>query len=298
MSTLNPFKPARIIDLLHAEQPAASVEFFPPQNDEGNALLWNTVSTLKQNTHPAYVSITYGAGGSTRSRTMEIARRLQNEYHFTVMVHLTCVGSSRNDLEGIIEELYQGGFRNIMALRGDPPKGETSFQQYKDGFRYGGDLVELIKKLHPDICVGGGAYPEKHPEAASLETDLDSLKRKVDQGADFLTTQLFFDNEVYFRFVERCRRAGIQVPIVPGILPVLSLSQVRRFCKMCGSTLPRALERQLERVESNDEAVQSVGIAWAWHQIRDLLRSGAPGYHLYILNRAPAALALFDAPGK
>lgn len=294
MSDISTATSRRITDLQKSGSALASIEFFPPQNDEGLNLLWDSVERL-ETSRPDYVSVTYGAGGSTRSRTLEIARKLQDEKGYIVMPHLTCVGSSRDDLIQIIEELYGYGFRNIMALRGDPPKGETEFQPYKDGFRYGGDLVALIKEIRPEICVGAGAYPEKHPEATTLEADIDTLKRKVDQGADFLTTQLFFDNDVYFRFRERCDQAGIQVPIFPGILPVLSLSQIRRFCKMCGSTLPSLLERQLERVANNDDAVQALGIAWAYHQIRDLIKNGAPGYHLYILNRANSALGLFDS---
>lgn len=294
MSNLSVQASRRVTDLVQAGNPLASIEFFPPHNDDGLTLLWETVERLEKN-RPDYVSVTYGAGGSTRGRTLEIARKLQDEKGYTVMPHLTCVGSSRDDLIQIINELYDYGFRNIMALRGDPPKGETEFQPYKDGFRYGGDLVELIKELHPDICTGAGAYPEKHPEAATLETDIDSLKRKVDQGADFLTTQLFFDNDVYYRFLDRCEKAGIHVPIFPGILPVLSLNQIRRFCKMCGSQLPPLLEQQLERVADQDEAVQAIGTVWAYHQIRDLIHHGITGYHLYTLNRAGSALALLGS---
>jgi methylenetetrahydrofolate reductase (NADPH) len=179
-----------------------------------------------------------------------------------------------------------------MTLRGDPPKGETSFTPYKDGLRYASDLVELLKSRHSDFCLGVGGYPEKHPEAPSLEIDLAHLKRKVDAGAAFITTQLFFDNSIYYRFVEKCRAAGINVPIVPGIMPVLSLKQIQRFTAMCGTTLPQKLITRLEVAAENTDVVETIGIDWALTQIRDLLAQGAPGYHLYILNRAKGALAL------
>lgn len=208
------------------------------------------------------------------------------------MPHLTCVGHTAADLGGIADRIHAGGFRNIMALRGDPPKGETTFTPYHDGLRYGGDLVALLKVRHPDFCLGVGGYPEKHPEAATPEADLTNLRRKVDAGAGFITTQLFFDNAVYYRFVGRCRAAGITVPILPGLMPVLSLRQIQRFTAMCGATLPAPLLARLEGAGENTEAVEAVGSEWALGQIRDLLAQGAPGYHLYILNRAKGALAL------
>ena len=208
------------------------------------------------------------------------------------MPHLTCVGHTRAELSEVADRIYAGGFRNIMTLRGDPPKGETTFTPYKDGLRYASDLVALLKSRHPDFCLGVGGYPEKHPEAPSLEADLTALKIKIDAGADFITTQLFFDNAVYYRFVDKCRAAGITVPIVPGIMPVLSLKQIQRFTAMCGTTLPAKLSTRLEVAAENTDVVETIGIDWALTQIRDLLAQGAPGYHLYILNRAKGALAL------
>ena len=179
-----------------------------------------------------------------------------------------------------------------MTLRGDPPKGESVFQTATDGLSYANELVSLLKSRHPDFCLGVGGYPEKHPEAPSLDIDLDNLKRKVDAGADFITTQLFFDNEIYLRFVDRCRAAGITIPIVPGIMPVLSTKQIARIAAMCGASLPAALTRRLEVAGENADVVEIIGIDWALDQIRDLVAQGAPGYHLYILNRARPALAL------
>jgi methylenetetrahydrofolate reductase (NADPH) len=217
---------------------------------------------------------------------------LRSEFGFTVMPHLTCVGHSRAELAEIADRIHGDGFRNVMALRGDPPKGSAQFSVAADGLRYANELVSLLKERHPDLCLGVGGYPEKHPEAPSPQTDLENLRRKVDAGAGFVTTQLFFDNEVYYRFVERCRAASIAVPIVPGLMPVLSLKQVQRFTSMCGATIPPTLVRRLEAAGEAAEIVEAVGIDWALAQIRDLLAHGAPGYHLYILNRAKSALAL------
>jgi methylenetetrahydrofolate reductase (NADPH) len=271
--------------------PLRSLEFFPPKDDAGVAALRETALTLRR-IAPDFVSVTYGAGGSTRERTAQVSRILREEIGFTVMPHLTCVGHTRFELNDIADQLHAGGYRNIMTLRGDPPKGQTEFVPSKDGLRYASDLVALLKARHPDFCLGVGGYPEKHPEAPSATADLDNLKRKVDAGADFITTQLFFDNAVYYRFVEQCRARGINVPIVPGIMPVLSLKQIRRFTEMCGAHLPEKLVKRLETAGDHPEVVEALGIEWALGQIRDLLARGAPGYHLYILNRAKSGLAL------
>jgi methylenetetrahydrofolate reductase (NADPH) len=284
--------PDQPISSLFAQQrPLRSLEFFPPKDEAGVEALRQTASALKR-IAPDFVSVTYGAGGSTRERTAQVSRLLREEIGFTVMPHLTCVGHTRHELNGVADQLHAGGYRNIMTLRGDPPKGQTEFIPYQDGLRYGSDLVALLKLRHPDFCLGVGGYPEKHPEAPSPEVDLANLKRKVDAGADFITTQLFFDNAVYYRFVDRCRAAGIRVPILPGIMPVLSLKQIRRFTEMCGATLPPQLIKRLEAAGEHPEVVEALGIEWALTQIRDLLAHGAPGYHLYIMNRAKSALAL------
>lgn len=272
-------------------RPLRSLEFFPPKDDAGVEALRASATALKR-MNPDFVSVTYGAGGTTRDRTAQVSALLKSELGFTVMPHLTCVGHSRAELNDVADRIYAGGFRNIMTLRGDPPKGATEFQVTRDGLRYANELVELLKARHADFCLGVGGYPEKHPEAPSLDVDLTHLKRKVDAGAAFVTTQLFFDNTVYYRFVEKCRAAGITVPIVPGIMPVLSLKQIKRFTEMCGASLPPALVTRLEAATENPDVVEIIGIDWALTQIRGLLANGAPGYHLYILNRAKAALAL------
>lgn len=271
--------------------PLRSLEFFPPKDNAGVEALRQTAATLKR-IAPDFVSVTYGAGGSTRERTAQVSRLLREEIGFTVMPHLTCVGHSRFELNDVADQLHAGGYRNIMTLRGDPPKGDTAFKPTADGLRYASELVALLKTRHPDFCLGVGGYPEKHPEAPSLDVDLDNLKRKIDAGADFITTQLFFDNAVYYRFVDQCRARGIHVPIVPGIMPVLSLKQIKRFTEMCGASLPATLIKRLEAAGEHPEVVEALGIEWALSQIRELLARGAPGYHLYILNRAKSGLAL------
>ncbi len=285
-------KADRPISALFAEQrPLRSLEFFPPKDDAGVEALRQAAEALRK-IEWDFVSVTYGAGGTTRERTAQVSRLLKDEFGFTVMPHLTCVGHSRAELVALADQIHGDGFRNIMTLRGDPPKGATTFTPAPDGLRYANELVELLKARHPDFCLGVGGYPEKHPEAVSLEVDLDNLKRKVDAGADFITTQLFFDNTIYHRFVEKCRAAGITVPIVPGLMPVLSVKQIQRIATLSGSVLPTALARRLEVAESNPDVVEIIGIDWTLNQIRDLLAHGAPGYHLYILNRAKSALAL------
>jgi len=282
----------RPISALFAEnRPLRSLEFFPPKDDAGVEALRQTATALKSIPWD-FVSVTYGAGGTTRERTAQVSRLLKDEFGFTVMPHLTCVGHSRAELTALADQIYDGGFRNIMTLRGDPPKGETAFTVAPVGLRYANELVALLKARHPDFCLGVGGYPEKHPEAVSLEADLDALKRKVDAGAAFITTQLFFDNAIYHRFVEKCRARGITVPIVPGLMPVLSVKQIQRIATLSGSVLPAQLARRLEVAEVNPDVVEIIGIDWALTQIRDLLAHGAPGYHLYILNRAKSALAL------
>lgn len=284
--------PDRPISELFAERRVLrSLEFFPPKDDAGVEALRATAQALRR-MQPDFVSVTYGAGGTTRDRTAQVSALLRTEFGFTVMPHLTCVGHSRTELAALADRIHAGGFRNIMTLRGDPPKGTTEFQAAADGLRHASELAELLKSRHSDFCLGVAGYPEKHPEAPSLEADLTHLRRKVDAGAAFVTTQLFFDNAVYYRFVEKCRAAGITVPIVPGIMPVLSLKQIQRFTQMCGATLPTQLTKRLEAAADNADVVETIGIDWALNQIRGLIANGAPGYHLYILNRAKGALAL------
>jgi len=278
-------------------RPLRSLEFFPPKDEAGVAALKGVAAELAK-IAPDFASVTYGAGGSTRQRTAEVSRLLRGELGCPIMPHLTCVGHSREELHALADEIYASGFRNIMTLRGDLPKSAnaSSAPPLTDTPRYASDLVALLKARHGDFCLGVAAYPEKHPQAASADADIAHLKAKVDAGADFAVTQLFFDNTVYFRFVEKCRAAGITVPIVPGIMPALSLAQVRRFTSMCEVVLPEMLASQLDAAgEDSPDEVAHVGTQWAIAQVRELLAGGAPGYHLYTLNRARSAVELCAA---
>ena len=275
------------------ETPLFSVEFFPPKSESAASQLLATAKQLRS-CQPDFVSITYGAGGSTRSRTLKYARTLQNEFGFDMMPHLTCVGHSKDELQAIIREFKQSGFNRIMALRGDPPQGESNFTPHPDGLGYANELVELIRLTHPECAIAVAGYPEKHPEATNPELDLQNLKRKVDAGASFITTQLFFDNAVYFKFVEDCRNMGIHVPILPGLLSIRSREQAHRFCQMCEATLPDALDQQLLAAGEEPKAVQAVGQNWLFQQAKDLIENGAPGIHLYILNQADPAIKLLE----
>jgi len=272
-----------------------SVEFFPPKDEAGGERMLNTASLIQPH-KPDFVSITYGAGGGTRSTTMRYAKILREEHGFEVMPHLTCVGHTRDELLEILEDFAEAGFGNVMALRGDPPKGESEFRTVPGGLSYGSDLVSLIRENFPDFGIGVGGYPEKHPEAPNSQTDLINLKTKVDAGADFITTQLFFDNEVYFDFVTQCEAMGITVPILPGLLPVLTLGQVRRFCDMCESRLPSRLEQNLEAQPKEEQA--KVGAQWALEQVEGLLAGEAPGFHLYALNQSASTLAILEGIGR
>jgi methylenetetrahydrofolate reductase (NADPH) len=283
-----------ITSALSQANPLFSVEFFPPKDDAGGRRMLETAEAIRPY-KPNFVSITYGAGGGTRETTMRYARILQNEYHFEVMPHLTCVGHTVDELLEILEDFAKAGFRNVMALRGDPPQGEEVFKATEGGLSYGSDLVELIRNNFPDFGIGVGGYPEKHPEAEDKAIDLTNLKTKVDAGADFITTQLFFDNQVYFDFVKSCKESAINIPVLPGLLPVLSLGQVRRFCKMCEASLPTSLEHKLTQAE--DENQPTVGAEWAASQINELLQEGAPGYHIYALNKPQSTLQILESLG-
>lgn len=282
---------ARLLSKRLNRQPVFSVEFFPPKTDDAATQLLGAAERVRS-LHPDFVSITYGAGGSTRERTLNYARRLAEDFGYSVMPHLTCVGHSRDELRQIVGEFRDAGLDQIMALRGDPPKGETTFKPHPDGLHYANELVELIREIYPECTIGVAGYPEKHPEAPNFETDLANLKRKVEAGADFITTQLFFENDRYFRFVDTCRAAGIEIPVLPGLMTATSAPQVRRFCAMCGTAIPDELDRRLDEAGDDPKAVERVGIDWTLTQARELVTGGAPGLHLYILNRAGPALAL------
>jgi methylenetetrahydrofolate reductase (NADPH) len=290
----------RITDLLRFArergEPVFSFEFFPPRTDQGVASLFQAVEALRP-LAPAYVCVTYGAGGSTRTRTLELVKRLKEEVEVEAMAHITCVGSSRDEIAAVLDELAGAGVRNVMALRGDPPRGESSFTPHPEGFRYASELVAFIRSQPGrwPFCLGGAAYPEGHVETRDLARDLAHLKIKVDAGVDFLVTQLFFDNARYFQFVERARGAGIAVPILPGIMPIQTVDQIERMTKMCGAGLPRTLRAAMDVRREDPEAARELGLAYATVQCSDLLRHGAPGIHFYTLNRSPSTRAILAA---
>jgi methylenetetrahydrofolate reductase (NADPH) len=280
----------RIVDKLGGPKPAISFEFFPPKDQEGVERLFATVADLAPFS-PAYVSVTYGAGGSTRQLTVDLVGRIQRDVGIEAMAHLTCVGATQDELSGVLDQLEQAGVQNVIALRGDPPKGSTSFVIHQGGFAHASELAAFVKR-RGRFCIAGACYPEKHPEADSLDADLLQLKRKVDAGAEFLITQLFFDNADYFAFVERARKLGIGVPIIAGIMPITNVSQIKRFTAMCGARMPGELMQKLERVAADADAVGEIGVEHAVGQCRELLERGAPGIHFYTLNRSKATVEI------
>jgi methylenetetrahydrofolate reductase (NADPH) len=283
----------RIEQILEERGPVFSFEFFPPKTDEGLRNLHTALDDLKED-RPDYVSVTYGAGGSTRDRTVEIVKSIKRDYGIEAMAHLSLVGASVDDLRRVLDEIQAAGIENVLALRGDPPAGETEWIAHPEGLQYSVELIEMIRREY-DFCVGAAAFPEVHPEAPSPEEDLAYLKRKVDAGASFLITQLFFDNEDYFGFVERARAIGIDVPIIPGIWPVTNYGQIKRIADLCKARLPDRYEREMQERENDADAVVGLGVAYATLQCADLLRRGAPGIHFYTLNRSPATRAILAA---
>jgi methylenetetrahydrofolate reductase (NADPH) len=271
-----------------SQHPLISVEFFPPKTDAAQAAFEKGAAELAK-IHPDFVSVTCGAGGSAAGPTLTVSRQLHSGGYDIVMPHCTCVGMSRADLAKSSDELVTHGFKSIMALRGDPPRGGEAFKPDPDGFRYAAELVAFLRDRHPQLCLGVAGYPEKHPEAPTFEEDIRHLKEKVDAGADFITTQLFLDNSAYFQFVNRCRAAEISIPIVPGLLPVISLEQIRRMQTFCDFHVPAKLLNSLEAAQNDPVAMERIGLHWAIEQISELVERGVPGIHLYLLNRAKTA---------
>jgi methylenetetrahydrofolate reductase (NADPH) len=282
-----------IDELLDHQRPVFSVEFFPPKTDQGVAQLFETVEALKP-LEPDYVSVTYGAGGATRDGTVEIAQRIRSDYGIEVMAHLSCVGETREGLTSILDRFASIGIENVLALRGDPPRGEAEFVPPDDGLSSAAELTGFITERH-GFTIGGACFPEVHPEADDLDSDLAYLKTKVEAGANFLITQLFFDNQAYFDFVAAARARGIEVPIIPGVIPIASFGQVTRICELCDASIPTELAEAMERLGGDAEAEALLGIAYAAQQCEELLAAGAPGIHFYALNRAPGTRAVLAA---
>jgi methylenetetrahydrofolate reductase (NADPH) len=283
----------RINELLDHRRPVFSFEFFPPKTDEGRRTLESTLQVLTGDA-PDYVSMTYGAGGSTRNETVELTRWIKHDLGIEAMAHLSCVGEPKERLVEILDQVEAAGVENVLALRGDPPRGESEWRPHPGGLSFSVELIRLIRERF-DLCVGAACFPEIHPDAPDRRSDLSYAREKQEAGAGFLITQLFFDNELYFDFVEEARGAGISVPIIPGIMPITNLGQIKRFTEMCGASIPAELERELNGRADDPEAVAELGVAYATLQCSDLLARGAPGIHFYTLNRSTATRAILAA---
>jgi methylenetetrahydrofolate reductase (NADPH) len=284
----------RIDEILASNnRPTFSFEFFPPKTEDGERNLFAAIAALRP-LQPDYVSVTYGAGGTTRDKTIEIVSRIRDEYGLEAMAHFTCVGATVEQLRDTLDRLVAIGLDNVLALRGDPPAGQEEWTKTEGGLEFSRELVELISRDYP-FAIGAACFPETHIHAASAEDDLRYLKQKVDAGAQFLITQLFFDNALYFDFVDRARSIGVEAPIIPGILPITNVAQLTRITTMCGATVPDHLRRELELRSEQPDAVHDFGVAYATLQCAELLANGAPGIHFYTLNRSPATRAILSA---
>ena len=279
--------------LAAADEPVFSFEFFPPKTEEGWHNLHQALTSLAA-LEPDFASVTYGAGGSTRDRTLEVTKWLKQGLGIEAMAHLSCVGATREELCQILDGVVAAGIENVLALRGDPPRGEDEWRPHPGGLKYSTELAALISERY-GLGIGAACFPEVHPEAPDLAHDLRFLKQKVDGGASFLITQLFFDNELYFAFVEEARVAGIEVPIVPGIMPITDVNQIKTITGMCRASIPQALLEALEWRGSDPDAVLQLGVSYATLQCAELLARGAPGIHFYTLNRSPATRAILSA---
>jgi methylenetetrahydrofolate reductase (NADPH) len=283
----------RINEILAADSPVFSFEFFPPKTEAGERNLYAALSDLKT-LDPSFVSVTYGAGGSSREKTIEIVKRIKEEFGLEAMAHFTCVGATVPQLRETLDEMRRAGIDNVLALRGDPPEGQADWTKTDGGLEYSRELVELIGADY-EFAIGAACFPETHIHAESPESDLRYLLEKVGAGVDFLITQMFFQNDFYFDFVDRARAAGIEVPIIPGVMPITRVGQVERMAQMCGSAIPEGLRKELHAREEDAEAVLDFGVAYATLQCAELLAAGAPGIHFYTLNRSPATRAILSA---
>ena len=285
----------KISKLFARRQPLFSFEFFPPKTEAGAASLERTMRDLKE-LAPDFVSVTYGAGGSTRDRTVELVTRIQREEGMRAMAHLTAVGATRDEIRDLVDRLVTAGIENLIPLRGDPPAGSDAFVARPGGFTYASELVRFIRDRHGDrLCLAGAGYPEGHPQCRDLDRDMEHLVAKVEAGIDFIITQLFFDNRHYFDFVTRARKAGITLPIIPGIMPITDAAQIERITRMCGASIPPLLLAELDRRRGDPAATMQLGLAQATAQCIGLIAGNAPGIHFYTLNQSPATRMILTA---
>ena len=285
---------ASVAQFYTSEHKGLSFELFPPKTDQGDAALMRHMEVLMQFS-PVYITCTYGPGGSTQTKTMDVITAVKTAFDVPVASHLTCVGSTADDLRSYLEEASRKEVDFLVALRGDPPQGDSKFQAVEGGFSYANELVEFIRAEFPQFGMAVAGYPEVHQEALSAESDLENLKRKVDAGADIVITQLFYDNTDYFDFCDRCETAGIEVPIVPGILPVTNLAQIQRITSLCGSKLPDQFVQRLSQKEDDADWQFEVGVEFAAAQVKELIDQGAAGVHFYVLNKSQATLRVLEA---
>ncbi|TGK01736.1 methylenetetrahydrofolate reductase [NAD(P)H] [Leptospira langatensis] len=280
----------KILDIYKAaKSPVYSFEFLPPKTPEGEVKLFEAVRELSK-VEPGFITVTYGAGGSTRDKTIRLTSELAKQFALPAAAHFTCVGGNKDEIRNILKQIQESGISNLMALRGDPPKGEGHFKRVEGGFGYASELISFIREEGFDFCLGAGCYPEKHPEAKSLEEDVENLKRKVEAGADYLVSQLFFKNPTFESFLNLIRKKGIQVPVIPGIMPITSFSQIERFKMLAACEFPDELVSELEEVKDNPEEFYKRSIHFSVGQCRELVKMGVPGIHLYTLNQSPASL--------
>ena len=289
--------PQRIKDVYGGSSWGLSIEIFPPKTPQGDSALFETLDRLAVY-QPDFVSCTYGAGGTTSKRTVELCVEIQKRYKIASTAHFTCMGGTREELLNWLNFASDSGIGNIMALRGDPPQGQASFEPVAGGFRYAHELVSLIRETFADNGIGVAGYPEKHPEAESLEIDITRLREKVDKGADAVFTQLFFGNDSFYKFRDACGQAGINVPIVPGIMPITEFARIKRITAMCGALIPQELASRLEAVQDDPDAQFEIGVEHAIKQCRELVDAGVPGIHFYALNRSQACERILEAMGR
>lgn len=283
----------RIKDILNTGEKSFSFEFFPPKQYNSILELGINVGQLLK-LSPSFISVTYGAGGSTQDASFHLIDYINNKIGLVTMAHYTCVGATKEKVDRDLEFFEEKSIENLILLRGDPPKGEARFDKKGGEFDYASDLIDYVAKRNK-FCIAAAGYPEAHPESASMDLDIINLKNKVDKGADFIVTQLFFDNDYYFDFVDRARNAGITIPIIPGIMPITNFKQIKRFTKMCGSKIPKALVQQLEPYQDDLKKTYDIGVDFSINQSRELLEKGAPGLHFYTLNKSRATVDIYSS---
>ncbi len=285
----------KISEILKQVKRSISFEFFPPKTGEGEEALFRTIKELEF-IHPTFVSITYGAGGTTRERTIRVVKKIHTQTNLTVMAHQTCIGHTRKEIIDILSQYKEIGVQNILALRGDIPQGqEETFVFPPDGCRYANELVSLIRETFGDwFSIGVAAYPEGHPESPDLDTDIHYFKKKVEAGAEFAITQMFFDNRYFYNYIEKLQKEGIDIPVIPGIMPITNFKQIKKFADMCGATIPGELIQKLQAVADKPEEIEKIGIDYAIQQCEDLLKNGVKGLHFYTLNKSKATIEIYN----